>query len=390
MYFYAFFCIDKFCFFIYNEFEELVMSTKTNKVEQYLLNYIEQHSAEANLKLPSENALCRLLGVSRQCCRPALDSLKAKGYIYKVKGSGAFISKDAERLIRRVKAIVPDIIAVIVPDLSSRFMQDVIHTIEREAFRNQFSTLVFCSEKSTIKEAECVNRAISASVKGVIMYLADNINCRETLSLLKTNSLPSVFIDAQIYGDRFISVSSNGFIDIENATSRLLHIGHKNIGIICPSANENNSVPDRILGYRSAIKSFSVPFHKAYCLTIPFNSSDEEKDKLIETYLKNNKRLTSVVVMSSALTLSVLKILNKLGKKIPQNISIVGYEDDFYDMTEFMEIKLTAIKQNPTLIGEAAANSLSGLIHRFPTNKNHIVLPSVLTIRNSTRSFYSF
>ena len=365
------------------------MTTKINKVEQYLLNFIEEHVSEGNVRIPSENTLCRLLGVSRQSCRPALENLKAKGYIYKVKGSGAFISNEAERLLRRMKAIVPDSIAVIVPDLSSKFMQDIINSIGKEAFKNQFTMIVMTSEKNSAKEAECVNRAIASSVKGFIMYLADNLNCKETLSLLKSNNLPAVFIDAQIYGEMFVSISSNGFFDVESATSRLLHMGHKNVGLIYPSPNENNSVTERTMGYRSAVKSFSIAVHKAYCLTIPPNISEEEKSELIENYFKNNRRLTAVLVLDSALTLNAIKVLNKLGKKIPQNISLVGYEDDFSDMINFMEVKLTAIKQNASLIGETAMTTLSGLIHHYTLNKNHIVLPSVLTIRNSTKSFYT-
>ena len=365
------------------------MTTKLDIVEQYVLNYIKQHSAEANLRIPSENALCRLLGVSRQCCRPALEHLREKGYIYKVKGSGAFISNDAERLIRRVSAITPQCIALIVPDLSSGFIHGIIRSVEKEAFKNQLNVIVLCSEKSIVKEAECLNRAISSSAKGVIMYLANNVNCKATLAILKSKKIPAVFIDAKIYDDNFISVSSNSFIDVENATSRLLHMGHKNVGIISPSANENNSVPERILGYRSAIKSFSIPFHKAYALSIPFETSEEESDKMIETFFRNNKRLTAVIVLSSQLTLKSVAILNKINKRIPQDVSVVGYEDDFSDMIDFMEIKLTTIRQNTALIGETATNVLSGLTHHYPTNKSHIVLPSQLIIRDSTRSIYS-
>lgn len=365
------------------------MTTKIERVEQYLLNFIEQHITEENVRIPSENTLCRLLGVSRQSCRPALENLKAKGYLYKVKGSGSFVSNDAKRLLRRMKAIEPNAIAAIVPDLSSKFMQDIIASVEKEAFKNQFTTIVMCSGRNAATEAECVQRAIASSVKGVVIYLADNLNCKETLSLLKNNNIPAVFIDAQIYGNMFVSVSSNGFFDVESATSRLLHIGHRNIGIICPSPNENNAVTDRILGYRSAMKSFFVTVHKAYCLTVPYHATAEEREKLAETYFKNNRRLTAVLVLDSALTLTAVKALNKLGKKIPQNVSLVGYEDDFSEMIDFMEVKLTAIRQNAALIGETAITSLSGLIHRFPANRSHIILPSVLTIRNSTRSFYS-
>ena len=67
---------------------------KSEQVYRWLLAYIDENKFSGNQKLPSENALCRRLRVSRETIRAAMDQLVEEGLIYKVKGSGTFFHKD--------------------------------------------------------------------------------------------------------------------------------------------------------------------------------------------------------------------------------------------------------------------------------------------------------
>ena len=61
---------------------------KFQRVYRWLLVYIEENKFSGNQKLPSENALCRKLQVSRETIRRAIDVLVQEGVVYKLKGSG--------------------------------------------------------------------------------------------------------------------------------------------------------------------------------------------------------------------------------------------------------------------------------------------------------------
>ena len=60
---------------------------KSAQVYRWLLAYIDENKFSGNQRLPSENALCRKLGVSRETIRVAIDRLVNEGIVYKVKGS---------------------------------------------------------------------------------------------------------------------------------------------------------------------------------------------------------------------------------------------------------------------------------------------------------------
>ena len=61
---------------------------KSDQVYRWLLAYIDENKFSGNQRLPSENALCRKLGVSRETIRVAIDRLVNEGIVYKSKGAG--------------------------------------------------------------------------------------------------------------------------------------------------------------------------------------------------------------------------------------------------------------------------------------------------------------
>ena len=65
-----------------------VSDRKSEQVYRWLLAYIDENKFSGNQKLPSENALCRRLNVSRETVRVAMDQLVQEELIYRIKGSG--------------------------------------------------------------------------------------------------------------------------------------------------------------------------------------------------------------------------------------------------------------------------------------------------------------
>ena len=62
-----------------------VFERKSEQVYRWLLEYIDETKFSGNQKLPSENALCRRLNVSRETVRTAMDLLEEEGLIYRVR-----------------------------------------------------------------------------------------------------------------------------------------------------------------------------------------------------------------------------------------------------------------------------------------------------------------
>ena len=364
------------------------MNEKSSSVEKYLMKLIEANKSAPGYRLPSENTLCRMFGVSRQVVHPVLEKLKNRNLIYKIQGTGSFVSLHAADILQNRAPVKVNVIAVILPDLSTVFMQTLLQNPEKQAYLNKYSILVFSSDFDEKKELECIRRAVSLHVKGFIIYLVNNNQYTESLNLIKENALPAVFIDAKIHEKNYVSVCSNNFIDIENATNQLIHLGHKHIGIICSDKDKNSIVLDRISGYRSCLKNFNIPFHKAYLLNLTRTAESNSWFEDIGDYLSENKKLTAIIALSSSLGLKTVEVLKSMKKRIPNDISLIGYEDDFSNVIDLMSIRLTAVKQNLPSIGETAMRQLITLIMGYPVENGVTLISSEYIIRDSVKSIY--
>jgi len=67
--------------------------TLLNKVKTYLLTYIEENELKHKDQLPSETALAKMLGVSRNTLREAYIELENEGVITRRHGIGTFVSR---------------------------------------------------------------------------------------------------------------------------------------------------------------------------------------------------------------------------------------------------------------------------------------------------------
>ncbi len=64
-----------------------------SQVKEYILSRIQSGEYPPKSKIPTENELVELLGVSRPTVRQALDSLTQAGYLMRIKGCGTFVKE---------------------------------------------------------------------------------------------------------------------------------------------------------------------------------------------------------------------------------------------------------------------------------------------------------
>ncbi len=83
-----------------------------------------------------------------------------------------------------------------------------------------------------------------------------------------------------------------------------------------------------------------------------------------------------------------MEVLKSMKKRIPNDISLIGYEDDFSNVIDLMSIRLTAVKQNLPSIGETAMRQLITLIMGYPVENGVTLISSEYIIRDSVKSIY--
>ena len=147
----------------------------------------------------------------------------------------------------------------------------------------------------------------------------------EYLAMLKKKSkVPVVymdFYDQKIKGD---SVISNSFYGAYHITNYLLELGHRKIGFV-GTVMATESIMDRYLGYQKAMVEHGETVKEEWVI------EDREKQVYLYEQLPLPKELPTAFVCNSDLSASrLIRSLRECGLQVPQDISVVGYDDYLY------------------------------------------------------------
>lgn len=206
----------------------------------------------------------------------------------------------------------------------------------------------------------------------------------ETVEIIRRRHLPFVSIDGHT-GGGFPVVR----IDDRSASRRimqhLLELGHRHLAIVAfgPEAHmtaDSNVKNERLVGYRDAIREFDPSILE----TTVFLRSPPSMDKGAEVanmILADHPEITAVVAMSDIIALGIIQTLQEAGKRIPEDISIVGFDD--IPQSVLIRPRLTTVSQPGYLKGKVAAQILFRLIQGEETSIEKI-LDFTLAIRETT------
>lgn len=99
--------------------------------------------------------------------------------------------------------------------------------------------------------------------------------------------------------------------------------------------------------------------------------------------LQSDNPPTAIVCYNDQLAVSLLDTVRELGLRIPEDLSIIGYDDSF--LATATEIKLTTIEHPKSDLGERAANLIISQLESgtSPPDRETLFVPKLI-IRQST------
>ena len=175
---------------------------------------------------------------------------------------------------------------------------------------------------------------------------------------LKNSDIPVVLVDVfEEYSKYFTNVRTDDELGTYLAVKYLIDNGHRNIGFL--SGDINNSIVDkrRFEGYKKAFEEFHIPLdeNNLYYVDATFDNGYQ-----ISSSIMNNKNMTGLVCAADTLAIGVIKGYLHAGKKLPYDLSIVGFDDIQID--QLTSPTLTTIRQDiPRKAKEAAKIALQAI-----------------------------
>ncbi len=277
-------------------------------------------------------------------------------------------------------------IGLILPDITNTWFAQLALGIEKEARKHHYN-IFLCNSNDDIKvEKKSIALLQSWMVDGIIIAPIGLES--EHLQKASKNGTPLVLIDRFFEGVNLPYISSNDFEGSLDATQYLINNGHKKIacfqGIVGTSPNNQ-----RVNGYKQALKINKIPFDPTLVIgeDFGFNNGYTCAKKLIKHLAKS--KITAIISMGNQITLGVLKALKEEGVQIPNDLSIVSFDEQEY--SDLLYTPLTTVSHMNENIGDVALKMLFNQFGKSTRIKpKNVVLNSKLIIRDSVKKIASW
>lgn len=330
-------------------------------------------------KLPSENELSARYEISRHTVRKALGMLANEGYITAEHGRGTFCS---ERM-RHTKSSRN--IAVITTYLSDYIFPRLLQGIDGVLTENGYSIILKNTGNSRAKEVRCLEDILTKDIEGLIIEPSKSqMYCKHQhlYERLEEYEIPYVFMQGifpQMEGKPYVLMDDckGGYL----LTKYLIDLGHKGIAGIFKADDIQGQ--ERHKGYVKALQEGGMAYDPD--MVIWFHTEDRTVKPISEItrLAKARADLDAVVCYNDQIAMETVRVLKKAGKRVPQDISITGYDNSA--IAQSGSVKLTTIAHPQEQLGEMAAELLLQCIRQGAVmeEERHLLIAPELIVRES-------
>ncbi|RTQ95094.1 LacI family DNA-binding transcriptional regulator [Lysinibacillus telephonicus] len=272
-------------------------------------------------------------------------------------------------------------IGFILPDLANPFFSVLARYVEDVASSFNYNVVICSTDYSTEKEEMYVSLLMQKNVDGFI--LASGFENFDTIKKIQESNIPIVLVARNApNGDDLNLVSISDYDAGYNATTYLISQGHQNISIIARDIWSNR---ERFRGYVDAMKNNGlIPMNEIYyakesTIQAGYNS-------LLQIMEESQIKPTAIFACNDLMAAGAIKSCKKLGLQVPNDISIIGFDNTI--ITEIIEPPLTTVAQPQKTIAVEAVNLLMNAING-DTEGRKIILDTEIIERETVKKIKS-
>jgi LacI family transcriptional regulator len=284
----------------------------------------------------------------------------------------------ANRQARSLAGGRSNTIGVLVPDLGTGYIGEIIRGIDAELGLCGLDLVLYTTHRTASKEANYVADLASGMVDGVLLVLPRNpVDYVGTLTQLK---FPFVLIDHQGTGRECPAVGATNWQGAYDATEYLIKLGHARIGFVTGSTDLGCAV-DRLAGYRAALRTYHIPEDPDLIYEGTFFQPDGYAGA--SAFLGLSNPPTAIFSSNDVMAMGVMDAVRNRGLRIPDDVSVIGFDD--IPQASLVRPALTTVQQPLEKMGRVATQMLLDLLQRPDRETERIELPTKLIARESCR-----
>lgn len=270
-------------------------------------------------------------------------------------------------------------LAFLVPSITNPFFSAVLRSVEDTALRRGYSVFVGSTDGDQAKVKSYHQRLQNIGIDGLLAVLSWDIVNSGIIETVIKRGLPVV----GVAGGRIVSEIDCYIVDDiaagEQAAQYLIGLGHRRIAFL--GAIDSQQTALRYQGVQRALLQHGL--HPDPHLLVQVEGHTEEYvHKAISRLVVEKTEFSAIIAFNDIMALGALSALDDFGFTIPEDVSVLGFDDT---LAAYSRPKLTTMAFPKQALGEQAVLRLISHIEGSKQPPAVHMLPPELVVRQSTR-----
>lgn len=256
--------------------------------------------------------------------------------------------------------------------ISDPFFLEIIGAITDELGKYGYDMIL--SRVSTFDDEWCQNYIMNKRIDGII--IVDRGMIDSGINALLAMDANFVVWGAPLEDQGYISVGCDSFEGGRQSALHLANLGRRKIGFI---GGEESKVSSTIRhdGYRAGLVEAGLDYDPSIVKFTDF--TQEAAHEAVDEMLEAAPDLDAIFLCSDFMAVAILEVLRASGRRVPEDVSIVGYDD--ITLAAYCSPRLTTVRQDLRKGGHLLVQNLFAMMNG--EEPQTVKMPIELVVRDS-------
>ncbi|PPA87295.1 transcriptional regulator [Brevibacillus laterosporus] len=268
-------------------------------------------------------------------------------------------------------------IAFILPDITNPFFSEMARGVEDKARELGYTVILCNSDDQGQKEKTYIEVLKKKYIDGII--IASQTLRSEDIQKMQQDQIPLVVMDRAPENQHCSVIRCNNYVGAKEAVAHLVEQGCRKIGHIY-GPQELITARERMLAYEESVQGFAW---YSPSLMEPGYFQLNGGQEAVKELLRRHPDIDGIFVGNDLMAIGVLKGLNQLGRRVPEDVAVCGF--DGIALASMTIPELTTVAQPIYEMGELAALTLTQQIESTKLVPSVFELEPIFIERSSTR-----
>lgn len=327
-----------------------------------------------NQKSIAKQAKVSVATVSRVINNRGSVSEATREKVLEVLKNNAYVIDNNARYLRTAKSKT---IGFLVSNFSNPFFISIYEGVEPVCHKQGYNIIIGNTNENIEKESEAIDLFLSYRVAGIIANFVEPQ--QSTLKKLENYGTCIFVIDRPQDMIRADTILIDNLRGSEQQVDYLADLGHRRIAVVHGLTSDTVG-KERLKGYYTAMKRRDLEILPGYVICGKYKEAEAYRATI--QIMQLMPRPTALITHNNLMCIGAYKALKDLNIKIPDDVSLIGFDD--FNFSDYLEPSISLIDRSLKEMGEVAGQMIIERIEgKFTGEARTVILPFTLKINKS-------